>query len=119
MLEHPELLDLMIPILRADFSVCQTYAYMPAAPLEFPLTVFGGLEDPDVPRADLEAWREHTRADFKLWMLPGGHFFINTAPDLLLKILAQELSELTRAITLGNLTGEPLPFGQETLSPFG
>ena len=44
-LEHPELLELLLPILRADFSVCQTYVYAPGEPLDVPITVLGGLED--------------------------------------------------------------------------
>jgi medium-chain acyl-[acyl-carrier-protein] hydrolase len=91
-LEHPELLALIIPLLRADFAVCQTYEYAAGAPLDCPITAFGGLEDGEVPRARLEAWREQTGAAFKLHLLPGGHFFLHTAQALLLETLARELS---------------------------
>src|SRR5882724_6229499 len=49
-LEHPELMQLMIPLLRADFEVCQTYSYTPEVPLDCPVTAFGGLNDQDVTR---------------------------------------------------------------------
>lgn len=95
-LEHPELMLLMIPLLRADFSVCQTYEYEKGPPLDTPITIFGGLQDYEVPREHLEAWREHTSSTFKLRMLPGDHFFLNSQQPLLLKTLSQELSALMR-----------------------
>lgn len=91
-LDHPELMLLMTPLLRADFSVCQTYEYEPGPPLDIPMIIFGGLQDHEVPREDLEAWREHTSATFKLRMLPGDHFFLNSEQALLLKTLSQDLS---------------------------
>jgi medium-chain acyl-[acyl-carrier-protein] hydrolase len=95
-LEHPELMLLMIPLLRADFSVCQTYQYEKGPPLDCPITIFGGLQDHEVPREHLEGWREHTSSTFKLRMLPGDHFFLNSAQALLLKTLSQELAALIR-----------------------
>lgn len=93
-LEHPELMELMLPILRADFCVCDTYEYTNAPSLECPITVFGGLEDTAIPRRNLEAWREQTSASFTLRMLPGDHFFLHSNDSLLLQLLAAELQQL-------------------------
>jgi medium-chain acyl-[acyl-carrier-protein] hydrolase len=93
-LEHPELMHLIMPLLRADFAVCQTYIYAPEAPLDCPILVFGGLEDHPVTRPNLEAWREQTTRSFSLRMFPGDHFFLQTAEPSLLRILADELSAL-------------------------
>ena len=92
-LAHPELLNLMLPILRADFELAETYAYAPAAPLACPVVAFGGLADHRVRREELEAWREQTGARFMLRMFTGvgDHFFINEHRALLLRSLAQEL----------------------------
>jgi len=90
-LEHPELMELMLPILRADFSICDTYEYREAAPLECPISAFGGFQDVDVPRQNLEAWREQTSSIFSLRMLPGNHFFLHTNETLLLDLLAIQL----------------------------
>jgi len=97
-LEHPELLQLLIPILRADFAVCQTYAYVPDLPLSCPITAFGGRQDLDVLSEHLEAWREHTLSAFALHLLPGDHFFINAPQARLLQILIQELHRLVSVI---------------------
>jgi len=90
-LEHPELMQLMIPLLRADFAICETYAYRPGPPLACPLAVFGGLQDQEVRREELEGWREQTSASFTLHMLPGDHFFLHTSRHLLLETICQKL----------------------------
>ncbi|MDQ3805156.1 MAG: thioesterase II family protein [Acidobacteriota bacterium] len=95
-LEHPELLELVLPILRADFSICQTYAYAPSEPLNIPITALGGADDHDVGRASLEEWREQTSDIFKLHMLPGDHFFIHSARARVCHLLSDELNSLVR-----------------------
>lgn len=91
-LEHAELMELMIPLLRADLQLVQTYEYVDGAPLGCPIVVYGGLEDGDVPREKLLPWKEQTHSDFALHMLPGGHFFIRSSSEQLLGMLAGELS---------------------------
>jgi medium-chain acyl-[acyl-carrier-protein] hydrolase len=98
-LEHPELMELMMPLLRADFSVVETYAYLPEPPLECSLTAFGGLQDDKVGREQLEAWRDQTTSEFAFRMLPGDHFFLNTSQQLLLRLLSQELRRIVQAAT--------------------
>ena len=93
-LEHPELMDLMLPTLRSDFSVCDTYEYKQEAPLACPITALGGLQDSDVSRQKVEAWREQTSATFTLRMVPGNHFFLHSNETLLLNLLATQLGLL-------------------------
>ena len=90
-LDNAELMQLMMPIIRADFKASQTYTYDPGPPLECPIRAFGGLKDEMVPREEVEAWSEHTAGSFRAQMLPGDHFFLNTSQSLLTRIIAQEL----------------------------
>lgn len=90
-LENAELMQLFLPMLRADFSVVETYAYTPEPPLNCPITVFGGLQDSKASCDELEAWREQTKASFVLQMFPGDHFFLHSAQPLLLQSLSQKL----------------------------
>jgi medium-chain acyl-[acyl-carrier-protein] hydrolase len=99
-LDHAELMQLMLPIIRADFKASQTYKYVPGPLLECPIRAFGGLKDETVPREEVEAWSEHTRGSFRAQMLPGDHFFLNTSQSLLTSIIAQEL-----IVHLNNGTG--------------
>ena len=76
-LDHQELMALMIPLLRADFAVCHSYTYVPGQPLRCPITVLGGTRDEEVPPEELDLWGEETTGDFKVQLLEGDHFFIN------------------------------------------
>jgi len=90
-LENAELMQIMLPALRADFAVYETYVYSTEPPLNCPISIFGGLQDRRVSRGDLEAWRDQTSVSFSLRMFPGDHFFLNTTQPLLLHELSQEL----------------------------
>jgi medium-chain acyl-[acyl-carrier-protein] hydrolase len=91
LLENAELMQIMLPILRADFAVYQTYVYSAESPLDCLISGFGGLQDHRVSQGDLEAWRDQTSVAFSLRMFPGDHFFLNTTQPLLLQVLSQEL----------------------------
>jgi medium-chain acyl-[acyl-carrier-protein] hydrolase len=90
-LENAELMQFMMPLIRADFKASQTYQYIPGPPLECSLGAFAGLTDDTAPREKVETWSEHTRGSFRAQMLPGDHFFLNTSQALLTRIIAQEL----------------------------
>lgn len=90
-LEDPELMELVLPVLRSDWALCKSYIFTPEPPFNFPITAFGGLDDPGVPRRYLEGWREHTTGPFVLRMLPGNHFFLKTSRLLLLEAISKEL----------------------------
>jgi medium-chain acyl-[acyl-carrier-protein] hydrolase len=95
-LEHPELLQLVVSLLRADFEACQTYDYVAEPPLDCPLTIFGGLQDAEVGREELAEWREHTTSTCVVRMLAGEHLFVNTAQHFILRQLAGELHAYVR-----------------------
>ena len=97
LLQNPELIELVMPSLRADFELLETHAYVAEEPLGCPITIFGGKGDTGVPIAHLEAWRAHTRAPFHMHLLPGGHFFLQSAQAELLGLLSAELRRLGAA----------------------
>jgi len=97
-LGNPELMEIFVPLLRADFELCETYRYSEDAPLDCRIACFGGLEDPRVKREDLSAWRAQTTTPFHLRFLPGGHFFLHTSKTLLLQELGQDLKEIQRRL---------------------
>lgn len=90
-LAHEELMELLTPIIRADFTIYETYRYRPGAPLTCPLTAFGGTQDHLVSRAELEPWREQTSNTFTLTMLNGEHFFVQSAQDDIIRLIVQSM----------------------------
>jgi medium-chain acyl-[acyl-carrier-protein] hydrolase len=90
--EHPEVMQIITPVLRADFSVCQTYVYTAEPPLDYPITVYGGVLDPESSDGRLQAWHEQTTSSFTVRTFPGDHFFLNTAQTELLQALFDELA---------------------------
>jgi 4'-phosphopantetheinyl transferase len=92
-LDDDELMEVLLPTLRADFALCETYAFAPGPALTCPISALGGLADDTVSHQDLDAWREQAAGPFRLRMLPGDHFFLQTAQQLLLRALARELPE--------------------------
>lgn len=91
--DDPELRDLMLPMLRADLALCETYEYRAQAPLACSLTAFGGNEDPHVRPDELYPWGEQTRSAFTVRTFPGGHFYLETARVLFLRVLGRELTQ--------------------------
>jgi medium-chain acyl-[acyl-carrier-protein] hydrolase len=93
-LERPEVMRFLSPMLRADFQVIETYQYQPEPPLSCPITALGGLDDPRVSIESLLAWSRETSAGFKLKMLPGNHFFLRNSESRLLRLLKETLSAI-------------------------
>lgn len=91
--QHPELLDLMIPLLRADFEVSETYSGSDHPPLDCPITAFGGREDTEVGPEKIEAWGEHTNGVFSSHILPSGHFFIHTEQPAIVRAVVRDLNK--------------------------
>ena len=104
-LENPELIELVTPVLRADVELCNSYIYTPEPLFSFPITAFGGLDDRGVTRRHLEGWREHTALSFVLRMLPGDHFFLNTSTLALLEAISKELEQDIREKGMGQCNG--------------
>jgi len=93
-LQNEALMELLMPTLRADFSLTETYTYVPEAPLDVPLSAFGGLEDPIVEPYEVAGWRALTENTFTLRILPGNHFFVQSARELVLSAIADDLEAL-------------------------
>lgn len=89
LLDHQELMEVMLPLLRADFALYETYAYSIEPPLNCPISAFGGLQDHRVNNSDLDAWRAQTNVSFSLRMFPGDHLFLKQ--PFLLSALSDEL----------------------------
>ena len=82
---------MVISLLRADFSVEETYTYIDEHPLDCPISVFGGIDDKDVNYRHLLAWQKHSTCKFRLKMFPGGHFYIHDVKESLINTIIDDL----------------------------
>lgn len=89
-LASPEIMNVTLPVLRADFLMCGAYVYRPGRKLPVPIHVLGGLDDDTAPES-LEAWRCETCAGFKIDVLPGDHFFIHSRQAEVLDLISTSL----------------------------
>ena len=86
------LLEILLPTLRADFEVAENYQYSPnEQPLACPIIALGGNDDPHVSRAHMEGWASHTSSEFKSIYFPGDHFYLNSAKDGVIQSITQEM----------------------------
>lgn len=81
LIQEKGFVDMFLPALRADFRICQTYSFSAGDVLPVPIHIFGGVDDPDVSKEDLQGWADHTTCGSSLMMIPGDHFFITTSPQ--------------------------------------
>ncbi|WP_232214514.1 thioesterase II family protein [Rubidibacter lacunae] len=86
-LQNTELMELLLPTLRADFALLEAYQYQPRLPLDCPITAFGGAKDWKASAEEINAWRSHTQSNFSCYQFPGDHFFIHSAQSSLLRVL--------------------------------
>lgn len=80
LLDLPELMELVLPVLRGDLTLCARYRSPSRPPLSVPITAFGGDVDPVARPEVLADWAEHTTATFAARAFPGGHGYLHDDP---------------------------------------
>jgi len=90
-LQHEELMKLLLPCLRADFEIYETYQYRLEDPLSMPIAVFGGWQDGEVAPDQLGPWHDQTLSSCAVHMFPGDHFFLHGFRGQMLQVISREL----------------------------
>lgn len=101
-LDNPELLELMLPCLRGDFAAFETYEYRADAPLDIPISAFGGDQDGYVRTHEVAGWREQTTSRFRMRVIPGNHFFMQSGRDQVIAAVVDDLSVAVEAPLAAN-----------------
>lgn len=76
-LNNMELMDLVLPVVRNDYRLIETYRPETEAKIESPIHIFCGRADLDATAEDLEAWSELTTHACDLTYFDGDHFYLN------------------------------------------
>jgi surfactin synthase thioesterase subunit len=88
---EPQLLEMFIPVLRADLRLLTEYDWRPRGPLSIPITVFVGTDDKAGPPQSAPRWSTHTDGEFRDVRLPGDHFFVHSQLQQVAVIVRQAL----------------------------
>lgn len=76
-IENKELMDLVLPTLKADFFLVDTYRAIQRLPLDIPASIFNGLKDYDLDEDFNAQWQTHFSEVLEFKTFDSGHFFIN------------------------------------------
>lgn len=93
-LDDDDLMEVLLPVLRADFGAADRWTPPGSGPLPCPLLAFGGAEDPEAPPTTLAGWRRRTADRFEFRVFPGDHFFVHGARSALLTALGRAVAGL-------------------------
>ncbi|MBC6448016.1 alpha/beta fold hydrolase [Actinokineospora xionganensis] len=98
-LDQPELRELVLPMVRNDFRLIETYRPAVAAPLPIPILALAGADDPRMTVAQAADWAEATDAGFGLEVFPGGHFYLEPLRGQVIKTVIDQLTDEEKAMT--------------------
>lgn len=90
-LAEPELVELLLPVLRADFQKLDDYVFVEGAPIPVPIVAFAGRDDKAVPLADILAWDRHAGSGLTVHEVDGDHFFLQRERTEVLDLLPGDL----------------------------
>lgn len=92
-IENKELQEIVLPILKADFRINETYKYTEKEQkIGCDITVLYGKHE-NVKNDEITEWRNYTSGKCGIYMLEGNHFFINTHTDDVIAIINKVLSK--------------------------
>lgn len=90
-LQDRDLVEMMLPAIRADFAMAANYQYVARYPLSIPIVVFAGHADTHVSEIGADGWARETTAPCRMHWFSGGHFFVQTARNPVLAAISSEL----------------------------
>jgi len=99
-LENEDLMQLVLPLLRADFEIVETYKQSSEEPLNCGLTALSGSGDDRATAEVMTEWGRYTRSTFEQHTFEGGHFFLHAdqAQQQVVQTVGTELASLLRKI---------------------
>jgi surfactin synthase thioesterase subunit len=91
--EHPELLEVFLPLLRNDLKINESYVYKEKpGKLNCSITILNGIRDEDVTSEEVAEWKIHTNRNCTFHNFPGDHFFINDESEKIVQIINNTLA---------------------------
>jgi len=98
-LENIELMEIFLPLLRADFELADTYYYQEDNVFNCPISVLGGKDDVAISLEQLQSWQNFFVNKAEVHMVSGDHFFIDSHKTLCLEIVNNIINKTLRRIS--------------------
>jgi surfactin synthase thioesterase subunit len=92
-LNDPRVMNIVMPMIRADFRALDRWKHRPQRPLRIPITAFAGRGDATVDVDSVREWCRHTESEFRFHLLNGAHFFLHSEEQTLLDLIVRVLSD--------------------------
>lgn len=102
-LANSELIAMMLPTLRADFSLLESFPPVPAPPLPVPIVALGGADDECADRERLQTWQACTTRPLRMCWAAGGHFYLDSSLDDVLAIVRAEFRTAVAGQPVGDV----------------
>lgn len=80
-LDSPDMLEMLLPPMRADYALLAGYEPRWWPPLDIPITALVGVADPTVDIQEARSWRKVCNAPFIAREVPGGHFYLQSSAE--------------------------------------
>ncbi|GAB3239114.1 alpha/beta fold hydrolase [Glycomyces halotolerans] len=90
-LERPDMVEMILPALRADFRLNERYRPLNGPALTCPATLYAGRDDPEAPPKAVLGWGREIDGDYTLRVFAGGHFYFSPDPGRVLTAIADDL----------------------------
>lgn len=92
LINHEELFELFIPILKSDFKMVENYIYQERnSKIDCDITVLNGKED-SMSKEDVSDWKHHTSGHFTAYYFDGNHFFLHHHVEKITDIINHSLA---------------------------
>lgn len=117
-LENPDILEILLPVIRADLEAAHHWHVAEHCDLRIPITVFGGAEDRGIPTEALADWASCTSGSVEIHLHPGGHFFVHDEFPAVIDCIRGHLFGAPRqSVHEGSTRAAALSNGQSKILP--
>ena len=114
-LENEELLKFILPPIKADFQLSETYQHREDLALPIPITAMGGRQDNLVNEQDLEAWQQYSSVNCQTMLYDGDHFYTQSLQETLLEDLTDLFRNDIKILPRSIMEGEKVPYPEKCL----
>jgi acyl transferase domain-containing protein/surfactin synthase thioesterase subunit/acyl carrier protein len=91
LIAEPELWQLMLPVIRAEFEMALNYDFVEEPPWDIPITCFTGIDDPYVSRRHALGWGRFTNSRLQVYIRKGAHFAVVDDVAFIHNVINREL----------------------------